>query len=848
MEDELRCPTCKQLFANPVLLPCFHALCLGCALDIQTPYTPGAILASVTGGSASLNGGTIHSVAATIHPHPSGAASNHHTHSHTHATTRHSSNSSAASTASSATGSESVTSDQDQADKVSILSEADSGVVCCSNTSRPVSYAGTGHIQGLLQGAASAPPGAAYSLTCPLCRKIVFFDEGGVRNLPPYRAMESIVDRFCAREALRCQMCETDPKVASLVCEQCEIRYCDSCRELCHPARGPLAKHTLVKPKGAAQQRESVCGEHEDILSMYCLTCKMPACPECINDQRHPQHEVQPISTTCKAQKTELSHNLQQLSEKARSTTEFIQRLKGMSDKVTESCIEFERLVAAQCEALIQAIHDRREYLLEAIRMDKDTKIRILKDQQSNCTGKLQQTTGLIQFCIEALKETDSAAFLQVGSMLINRVANTDMTWHQEVTNAAPRVSPIVDLTLDDASVLRSIDNLNFIQMKPAKDGDERLPAGEMLDDHLISNTTFTTSILSTNTVINTSLLDNTTTTATPTANPANISIPSMPTSLLSYNFNDNNKTSTLRSTKSNKSSSSSSSTSISLKMNAFKKLINYDESISSPQPPAIIPQDCSAENNSVTVAWQAPNHSHVEGYVLELDDGSGGEFREVYCGKETICTVDGLHFNSMYNARVKAFNSAGEGEYSELIGLQTAEVAWFTFDPVLSGGPGSGLVFSNNNSTVSVEGWEHRVALGSVGFSRGIHYWEFTIDNYTADTDPAFGVARIDVNRNKMLGKDEKSFAMYIDRQRSWFQHNSVHERRVEGGISTGSTIGVLLNLERHTLSFLVNGMPQGSIAFRDLYGVFYPAVSINRGVTLTMHSALDAPQMDYF
>lgn len=80
--------------------------------------------------------------------------------------------------------------------------------------------------------------------------------------------------------------------------------------------------------------------------------------------------------------------------------------------------------------------------------------------------------------------------------------------------------------------------------------------------------------------------------------------------------------------------------------------------------------------------------------------------------------------------------------------------VAWFTFDPVLSGGPGSGLIFSNNNSTVSVEGWEHRVALGSVGFSRGIHYWEFTIDNYTADTDPAFGVARIDVNRNKMLGK----------------------------------------------------------------------------------------------
>lgn len=46
------------------------------------------------------------------------------------------------------------------------------------------------------------------------------------------------------------------------------------------------------------------------------------------------------------------------------------------------------------------------------------------------------------------------------------------------------------------------------------------------------------------------------------------------------------------------------------------------------PLAPQMIPEDCSAENNSVTVAWQAPNHSFVQGYVLELDDGSGGEFR----------------------------------------------------------------------------------------------------------------------------------------------------------------------------------------------------------------------------
>lgn len=68
-----------------------------------------------------------------------------------------------------------------------------------------------------------------------------------------------------------------------------------------------------------------------------------------------------------------------------------------------------------------------------------------------------------------------------------------------------------------------------------------------------------------------------------------------------------------------------------------------------------------------------------------------------------------------------------------------------------------------SDGRTVSADGWEHCVALGSVGFSRGVHYWEFTIDKYTADTDPAFGIARIDVARDKMLGKRFCDFKINI-------------------------------------------------------------------------------------
>lgn len=81
--------------------------------------------------------------------------------------------------------------------------------------------------------------------------------------------------------------------------------------------------------------------------------------------------------------------------------------------------------------------------------------------------------------------------------------------------------------------------------------------------------------------------------------------------------------------------------------------------------------------------------------------------------------------------------------------------MAWFTFDPCLSSPE---LCFTPDNMTVTCEGFEHRVALGSVGFSRGVHYWEFTVDRFDADTDPSFGVARLDVSKEEMLGTHKVS------------------------------------------------------------------------------------------
>ena len=62
-------------------------------------------------------------------------------------------------------------------------------------------------------------------------------------------------------------------------------------------------------------------------------------------------------------------------------------------------------------------------------------------------------------------------------------------------------------------------------------------------------------------------------------------------------------------------------------------------------------------------------------------------------------------------------------------------------------------ILFSNDNMTVTCNNYDDRVVLGNVGFSKGVHYWEFAIDRYDNTPDPAFGIARFDIPKDRMIG-----------------------------------------------------------------------------------------------
>ncbi|XP_040098692.1 tripartite motif-containing protein 67 isoform X3 [Oryx dammah] len=730
MEEELKCPVCGSLFREPIILPCSHNVCLPCArtIAVQTPdgeqHLPPPLLHSR--GSALSSGGS------------------------------------------------------DHADKLSLYSETDSGYGSYTPSLKspngvrvlPMVPAPPGSSAAAARGAAcSSLSSSSSSITCPQCHRSASLDHRGLRGFQRNRLLEAIVQRYqqgrgaapgssAAAAVAVCQLCDrTPPEPAATLCEQCDVLYCAACQLKCHPSRGPFAKHRLVQPPPPPPAPSEVasgspgayptCPEHEmENYSMYCLSCRTPVCYLCLEEGRHGKHEVKPLGAMWKQHKAQLSQALNGVSDKAKEAKEFLVQLKNILQQIQENGLDYEACLVAQCDALVDALTRQKAKLLTKVTKEREHKLKMVWDQINHCTLKLRQSTGLMEYCLEVIKENDPAGFLQISDALIKRVQVSQEQWVKGALE--PKVSAEFELTLDSEPLLQAIHQLDFIQMK-----------------------------------------------------------------------------------------------------------------CRGPMPPVPLLQleKCCTRNNSVTLAWRTPpfTHSPVDGYILELDDGDGGQFREVYVGKETLCTIDGLHFNSTYNARVKAFNSSGVGPYSKTVVLQTSDetaskliptlpllptpsfpVAWFTFDP------NSGhrdIILSNDNQTATCSSYDDRVVLGTAAFSKGAHYWELHVDRYDNHPDPAFGVARASVVKDMMLGKDDKAWAMYVDNNRSWFMHGNSHTNRTEGGVCKGATVGVLLDLNKHTLTFFINGQQQGPTAFSHVDGVFMPALSLNRNVQVTLHTGLEVP-----
>lgn len=147
-------------------------------------------------------------------------------------------------------------------------------------------------------------------INCPLCRSSTLLPEQGVSALPPNTELSGEAANILSEDMPVCSLCGDDSKsLASRFCSTCGVLYCEKCLEICHPAKGPLKRHTLQtvdqylsRNKARLGEGSSPsCEEHKLPLCQFCTSCRLVMCRSCVC--YHPALEVLNISTASHREK-----------------------------------------------------------------------------------------------------------------------------------------------------------------------------------------------------------------------------------------------------------------------------------------------------------------------------------------------------------------------------------------------------------------------------------------------------------------------------------------------------------------------------------------------------------------
>ncbi|CAI2722874.1 unnamed protein product [Schistosoma spindalis] len=879
LKPEITCPLCNQIFQTPLLLPCGHSLCSGCISKLFKTLTKSSIV---------TNNQTHYAATQTI----------------------------------SSIGIEDA------------ISEADSGVVVCSLESNndcqltsysPQSVNRTHSIQELCR-ICSTTRSNSNSF-----KKTNNFTSLNLENgnneilsseiLPHNIALENLITRITKAEvnhrdtdttqnsgvikkdnnslsAIRCQLCESSNEILTLsFCEQCNLWYCKTCLKLWHPPTEMLIKHRITSFNNhncllysskqiITEVTGPTCTHHSGyVCNLYCITCSMFVCLRCLSSNErnynndhsyhntnsshndvtmsnlytssstspheclsHIGHTVCSTNIYAKKMKAEVSKLLQRLSEEAKRGAELVQSLKHTEDQLRVAPSIKQRLINTENE-LIHETQFCRENCLGDFQLRVNNTNDLLERIEGITLNEIYPPPVPKIILSRCLVESNSIQLLW-DTINTSTPLKNDEKEHYHMQHSFS----LLNNASNSNEVKRALDQINNSNIQLSSS--HSLCCKDLY--HSLSNSGLTT--------------------------PATVRLRSnyhIPESVSAYALTTNSK-----------------EIEVSKEQYFHQSMEHRDHhqhnplSLSSNQCALTVPStpelngsySVNTLHKSMTVNsdirfLSTMNNGELIQFQLEVDNGRGGPFKVVYTGPECVCRVEGLHLNTTYRFRIRSTNGIAQSAYSDIVAMKTARLASFIMNPLSGPAPPiSGLKLSSDGCTISAQGdLEDRVLLGDVGFSEGIHYWEWNVEQYDGKGQPSFGIALAQVSKDKMLGQDEFGWAVYLNSKRSWFLHRGEHRDRTDGGIKITqqeindksitqntsfitTTIGVRFDCERGHLAFYLNGEPHGPIAFTNLNikqgdksnqvgdntkksNVFYPAISLSHYTRVRLVSGLEVP-----
>ncbi|XP_041037657.1 tripartite motif-containing protein 46-like [Carcharodon carcharias] len=399
IERELICPLCKEMYKQPIILPCMHNVCLMCATELLVQQ---GILCTepISEPSSPASTPMMRSPRLGRRTAP-------------------------------------------KADRLDRLIRSGYGTY-------PGRRRGNAHPQSV-------------SVPCPSCQREVDLGERGLTDLFRNLTLERIVERYKHTAnlgaAVQCQLCKPPTQEATKGCTDCRANYCNECFKLHHPWGTPKAQHEYIGPTLSFRPKVLMCPEHElEKVNLYCKTCQRLICQLCKLRRVHTAHKITPAGNIYQALKDKLSKTITYIISNQNLVQTQIQTLDELVQQTERNSSKAQEEVVKLIQELCCLLEDKQTTLLQAIEECKQQRLQSLSAQISEHQGMLEHS-GMVSYTQEVLKETDHPCFVQAAKQLYSRIVKAT----ESLQNFSPAADPSFDhFQLDITSELKLLNNLQF--------------------------------------------------------------------------------------------------------------------------------------------------------------------------------------------------------------------------------------------------------------------------------------------------------------------------------------------------------------------------------------------------
>lgn len=275
------------------------------------------------------------------------------------------------------------------------------------------------------------------SVSCPQCKKAVSYSSVDALNDLQHAFQKNRVlayhkfkQQALGQMEVQCQKCITKKVKGTAYCTSCAKFICDLCLQI-HQSWTELKNHQTLKLsqlKDTYQKYAPIvtatetCAVHSNICSIYCETCDVLVCHECIVKGIHRDHEYYHSEESAKRHTKEVVQKLDTINHLPTQLQSAITIIDEISENFTSQSKNVEKQMNQSFTSAFQNLTAIKERKTKDLTQYTAEKMKTLNTQKESLERMMVKTSNTIDFIADATDGSHITEFFLLRKLMSARI------------------------------------------------------------------------------------------------------------------------------------------------------------------------------------------------------------------------------------------------------------------------------------------------------------------------------------------------------------------------------------------------------------------------------------------